>query len=113
LAELRGVIAPVLQISELRTIAADQLWLSPAYQRDSMAIHFTWVKDLAAVAPVVAAVERALAPFAPRPHWGKVFSIAPGDVAGQYPRLADFAALRRRFDPANKLTNEFVDRYVL
>jgi hypothetical protein len=64
-------VAPVLQISELRTVAADELWLSPSYHRDSLAIHFTWIRDEAAVLPVVAAVEEALRPVQPRPHWGR------------------------------------------
>lgn len=105
-------IAPVLQISELRTVTADDLWLSPSYRRDSIAIHFTWVQDLAAVAPVVAAVEHQLAPFQPRPHWGKVFTMPADVVAAQYERLADFRSLRDRLDPAGRFGNEFVDRYL-
>ncbi|HZV25952.1 MAG TPA: D-arabinono-1,4-lactone oxidase, partial [Acidothermaceae bacterium] len=106
------LIAPVLQITELRTIAADELWLSPAYRRDSFAIHFTWISDFAAVAPVLAAVEEQLAPFDARPHWGKVFSRNPDVVRGRYQRMSDFSALVDRFDPAGKFRNEFVDRFV-
>jgi alditol oxidase len=73
--------------------------------------HFTWVQDGAAVAPVVAAVEDALAPFAARPHWGKVFAVPPETIRGLYPRWADFGALLRRYDPAGKFRNEFMDRY--
>ncbi|MFL6072223.1 MAG: FAD-binding protein [Mycobacteriales bacterium] len=108
---LRDRLAPVTQISEIRTIAADQLWLSPSHHRDSVAFHFTWVEDAAAVTPVMAAVEERLAPFAPRPHWGKLFGIAPADLAPRYPRWADFAALLRRYDPAGKLRNPVIDRY--
>jgi xylitol oxidase len=111
-AALRALVAPVLQISEIRTVAADDLWLSPSYQRDSLAIHFTWVADEEAVAPVVAAVEAALAPFDARPHWGKVFSTPADVVAGSYERLADFAGLAARLDPAGKLRNELLDAYV-
>ena len=93
-------------------MAADDLWLSPSYRRDSVAIHFTWVADGEAVAPVVAAVEAALAPFDARPHWGKVFSTPADVVAGSYERLADFAALAARLDPAGKLRNELLDTYV-
>jgi xylitol oxidase len=95
----------VLQIGELRTIAADDLWLSSAYGRDSLAVHFTWLPDTAAVLPVVRAVEAALEPFAPRPHWGKVFDIAPEVVASRYPRLADFRALRDELDPDRRFAN--------
>jgi xylitol oxidase len=105
-------IAPILQIAEIRTMAADDLWLSMAFGRDTVAFHFTWVQDDAAVNPVVAAIEAALAPFGARPHWGKVFSTAPDVVRGLYPRYEEFAKLLRRYDPAGKFRNEFVDRYL-
>ncbi len=111
LAPLGDRIAPVLQISEIRTVAADDLWLSMASGRDSVAFHFTWIQDDAAVTPVVAAIEAALAPFAARPHWGKVFSTTPETVAGLYPRWDDFAALLPRYDPVGKFRNEFVNRF--
>lgn len=109
---IRDRVAPVLQICELRTVAADDLWLSPSYRRDSTAIHFTWIADVEAVTPVVAAVERQLAPLAPRPHWGKLSGVPPEVVRGRYPRLPDFAALAREVDPAGKFRNEFLDRYL-
>src|SRR5450755_4584328 len=111
LARIGDRIAPVLQIAEIRTIAADDLWMSMAFGRDTGGFHFSWRQDDAAVAPVVAAVEDALAPFAARPHWGKVFSTPPETIRGLYPRWADFAALLRRYDPAGKFRNEFMDRY--
>ncbi|MFY1672455.1 D-arabinono-1,4-lactone oxidase [Plantactinospora sp. WMMB334] len=113
LAALDGIadrIAPVLQISEIRTIAADELWLSPCYRRDSAALHFTWVKETEAVLPVVAAVEQRLAPFAPRPHWGKLFVTPPEQLRDSYDRYADFAKLIRRYDPAGTFRNEMLDR---
>ena len=106
------VIAPVLQICELRTIAADELWLSPAYGRDSFAVHFTWISDIAAVKPALAAVEEQLAPFAARPHWGKVFEMTPALVHDRYERMPDFTALVSRFDPTGKFRNAFVDSFV-
>ena len=111
IAALRDQIVPVLQIGEIRTMAADDLWLSMAYQRDTVGFHFTWVKDEAGVAPVAAAVEAALAPFGARPHWGKVFSTSPETVRGVYPRYDDFVALLGRYDPEGKFRNEFMDRY--
>ena len=108
---LGNQIAPVLQIAEIRTMAADDLWLSMAYGRDTVAFHFTWVQDDAAVTPVVAAIEAALAPFGARPHWGKVFSTPPDVVRGLYPRYDDFVGLLRRYDPDGKFRNEFMDRY--
>jgi xylitol oxidase len=105
-------VAPVLQISEIRTIAADDLWLSTSYRRDSVAIHFTWVKDTVAVTPVLAAVEEQLAPFGARPHWGKLFGISPEALRARYERLADFQQLRQRHDPTGKFGNDMLDRYV-
>jgi xylitol oxidase len=109
---IRERVAPVLQISEIRTVAADELWLSPHYRRDSLALHFTWVPDAAAVEPVVTEIERGLEPFAARPHWGKVFTMAPEVVAGRYERYADFVGLMRRYDPAGTFRNAFIDRYL-
>jgi len=101
-------IAPVLQVSEIRTVAADQLWLSPAYGRDSVALHFTWVKDTALVAPVLAAVEAALLPLGARPHWGKLFTATPGEAAALYERADDFRKLAQQHDPAGKFRNGFL-----
>ncbi|MEU4713688.1 FAD-binding protein [Micromonospora purpureochromogenes] len=108
---MRDRIAAVLQISELRTIAADDLWLSPNQGRDSLAVHFTWVDDAAAVLPVLAEVEERLASFAPRPHWGKVFTLDRSSVAAAFGRYADFAALLIELDPTGKFRTELLDRY--
>jgi xylitol oxidase len=108
-AGLRELLTPVLQTCEIRSVAADELWMSPSYQRDSVALHFTWVKDEVALAPVLAALEEALAPLAARPHWGKLF--VADDVRALYPRWVDFVALLARYDPAGKFRNDFLDRY--
>lgn len=105
---IRDVIAPVLQICEVRTIAADTQWLSPAQGRDSVAFHFTWVADTDLVLPVVRRVEAVLNPFGPRPHWAKVFAVPMEVVRGRYPRLEDFRALAASLDPSAKFTNAFV-----
>ncbi len=105
------VLAPVLMVSELRTVAADDLWLSPAYGRDSLAIHFTWVPDTSAVLAAVAQVEDVLEAFAHRPHWGKVFTMTPDMVGGRFERLDDFGRLRHSVDPDGVFGNEFVDRF--
>lgn len=102
-------LAPVVQISEIRSVASDRLWLSPANGHDCVAIHFTWVPDAEAVATAVDLVERRLSPFAARPHWGKVFHVALPELAERYGRLADFARLADRLDPDHKLRNDFLD----
>lgn len=111
-AGLRDVIAPVLQVCELRTVAADDLWLSPATGRDSLAFHFTWVRDDAAVRPVVTALEERLAPFEPRPHWGKLFTMSPEDVRSGYDRAEEFVELMRHYDPRGIFRNAMLDEYL-
>ncbi|MFE1884686.1 FAD-binding protein [Streptomyces diastatochromogenes] len=105
---IRSTVAGVLQTCEVRTVAADPQWLSPAHGRDSVALHFTWVEDTAAVLPVVRRVEEALDAFDPRPHWGKVFTVPSAVLRGRYARLADFRALAQTLDPTGKFTNPFV-----
>ncbi|MFD8044952.1 D-arabinono-1,4-lactone oxidase [Streptomyces chartreusis] len=105
---IRATVAPVLQTCEVRLVAADEQWLSPAHGRDTVALHFTWVEDAAAVLPVVRRLEEALAGFEPRPHWGKVFALPAEVVRGRYPRLGDFRALARELDPEGKFANAFV-----
>lgn len=109
---IRRQLARVVQVSEIRTIAADGLWLSPASGQPTVAFHFTWKPDPDAVARVLPLVERALAPFGPRPHWGKVFTMPPSEVRAAYPRLPAFAEVARRFDPGGAFHNDFLRRYV-
>jgi xylitol oxidase len=111
LAGLGDLFAPVLQIAEIRTVAADECWMSMCYRQDSVALHFTWLLDPGAVRPVVAAVEERLVPLGARPHWGKVFGMAPRAVRARYPRWDDFRALARSLDPAGKFRNDFLDTY--
>jgi alditol oxidase len=110
LGSLGDRIADVLLITEIRAVAADDLWLSMAYGRDSVALHFTWKPDAAAVAPVLDAVEDALAPYDPRPHWGKVSRFDPAQLDRTYPRLPDFRALVARWDPTGTFRNPLTDR---
>lgn len=105
LADVRETVARALQVCEVRTVAADDQWLSPAYGRDSLAVHFTWVPELSGVTGAVAAVEETLAPFAARPHWGKVSALSHQRLRSVYPRLPEFAALAARWDPAGKFRN--------
>ncbi|MFD3559688.1 FAD-binding protein [Streptomyces sp. NPDC058686] len=101
-------IAPVLLVSEIRTVAADDLWLSPSHGRASVALHFTWAPRPDDVLPVIGAVEERLLPLGARPHWGKVTTAAPGSVAALYERAPDFQRLRQELDPAGKFSNAFV-----
>ncbi|TWD82385.1 xylitol oxidase [Kribbella amoyensis] len=102
----------LLQVSEVRTIAADDLWLSPSQGRDTVAFHFTWIQDEAAVRPVVEKIERALLPLGGRPHWGKVFAADAATLRDCYPLVPDFVALAAKYDPTGKFRNPYLDTYL-
>ena len=99
---LRDHVSPHLMITELRTIAADDLWMSPCYKRPSLAIHFTWKQDWPAVRKVLPMIERELAPFAVRPHWGKLFTIPSTQLQQRYEMSAEFRQLLADHDPRGK-----------
>lgn len=107
---LASEIDPVLLVTELRTVAADDLWLSPAYQRDVLAIHFTWRNDNAGVAAVLPSIEAALAPFDARPHWGKAFAMDGETIRATLPRADDFVAAAREADPRGVFRNAYLER---
>lgn len=117
LRELGPRLADVLLVSEVRTMAADQQWLSSAYGRPTVGLHFTWRLDADAVTAVLPLVEEALSPFSPRPHWGKVFTAAgagsPTALRAAYPRFDDFRALAARLDPEGRFHNAFLERHGL
>ena len=104
------LIGPHLLVSELRTAASDDLWLSGAYQRDFLAIHFTWRNDPAGVRSVLPRLEAALEPFAARPHWGKLHGFDAADIARVHPRIADARAVFERLDPAGRFSNVHLER---
>ncbi|MBV6435645.1 MAG: FAD-binding protein [Chloroflexi bacterium] len=111
--ELGAEIAPALFTSEIRTVKADTLWMSPCYKRDGVGIHFTWKPNQAEVERLTALIEHRLKPFDLRPHWGKLFTLSPERIRPQYERLSDFQRLVQRYDPDGKFTNAFLRRYVL
>lgn len=110
--KLAGVVAPLLLVSEIRTIAADQLWMSPNFGRDGIGLHFTWRRDQPAVEVVLPLIEAELARFAARPHWGKLFGGGRASLAPLYPRFGDFTALAECLDPSGKFRNSFLNRAV-
>jgi alditol oxidase len=111
--ELGEMVRPLLQVSEIRAIAADSLWMSPQYEVDTIGIHFTWKRDQAEVERVLGHVEAALRPFGARPHWGKLFLADAREVGPLYPRVDDFRRLRERLDPRDAFRNAWLDRHVL
>lgn len=109
---LKDQVSPHLLITEIRTIAEDDLWLSTAYKRPSVTIHFTWKPDWPAVKQVLPLIEKELGPFEYRPHWGKLFTMAPSELKSRYERLGDFVQLAKKYDPQRKFRNDFVNTNV-
>ncbi len=109
LEQKRDLINPQLQISELRSIAADDFWMSPCYQQDCVAIHFTWKPNWPEVSKLLPMIENELSPFKVKPHWGKLFTLKPQILQSRYERYADFKALAVKYDPGGKFRNAFLD----
>jgi alditol oxidase len=105
-------IGPYLFISEVRTVAEDNFWLSPSYKQDCVAIHFTWKQEWNAVIKLLPKIEKELAPFNVRPHWGKLFTIDSSTLAARYPKMDEFRKLAREFDPRGKFRNDFLNKTV-
>jgi xylitol oxidase len=91
-------------------VAADEFWLSPAYGRDSLGIHFTWRPEPELVARAIEAVEQVLAPFDARPHWAKLSGVSAAELRDRFPRLVEAARTRDAFDPPGVFRNDFLDR---
>lgn len=106
---LRADLENLLLITEIRTVAADELWMSMAYRRPSVAIHFTLKQDIPGVQKFLPKLEEALAPFEPRPHWGKLFTLAPSLLHSHYERYRDFITLATQYDPEGKFRNAFMN----
>ena len=111
-AECGELIAPLLQISEIRVIAPDRLWMSPTYETACVGIHFTWHPDWDKVEAVLTRIEEALSPFGARPHWGKAFTLSPTYVETVFKMRERFSGLLRKYDPGGKFSNAFMDAYI-
>ena len=109
---LRDAVCPHLLITEFRTVAVDELRMSPRYGRVCLAIHLTWKPDWPGVRDVLPQIEQELSHLPPRPHWGKLFTMEPAVLRARYERLSDFVTLARKLDPTGKFRNEFLDRYL-
>jgi len=110
--QMQTQITPHLFISEIRTIAADDLWMSPCYQQPCVAIHFTWRQDWPAVRKLLPLIEKELAPYDVRPHWGKLFTVSPARLKSLYVKLPAFREMLKQYDPNGKFRNAFLDRNI-
>jgi xylitol oxidase len=106
---LRDQVTPHLLISEIRTVAADDLWMSTCYRQPSVAIHFTWKQDWPSVRRLLPVIEKELSAFQPRPHWGKLFTLSPALLRSRHERLEDFVQLVTKYDPKGKFRNDFLN----
>jgi xylitol oxidase len=109
---LRDQVSPHLLISEIRAIAADDLWLSPCYEQPCVTIHFTWKQDWPAVSKLLPVIEKELAPFHARPHWGKLFTTSPAELKGIYRKMPEFVELSKKYDPQGKFRNEYLSKNI-
>jgi alditol oxidase len=107
--KLNQKVAPLLFITEIRTIAADEIPMSPFYKKTCLAIHFTWKQEVDAVMALLPEVEKALEPFGARPHWGKVFTLQPHVLQARIEKLNEFKALMLKHDPEGKFRNDFIE----
>lgn len=107
--KMRELINPELMITEIRTIAADEFFMSPCYQQKSVAIHFTWKQHTSEVMAIIPQIEAALEPFNVRPHWGKLFTLNAQEFQQRYPRFQEFVTLAKRYDPEGKYRNSFLN----
>jgi len=105
-------IGPHLFISEIRTIHEDNLWMSPCYKQPSVTIHFTWKQEWEAVSKLLPVIERELAPFNPKPHMGKLFTMSPVKLASHYKKINDFKKMVAQYDPHGKFRNEFLEKNI-
>jgi xylitol oxidase len=111
-ARLGDQVGPYLFISEIRTIAPDNYWMSPSYKQAAVAIHFTWKQDWPAVSKLLPVIEKELAPFQVKPHWGKLFTVPPAVLHQQYEKLEAFKSLVSSYDPQGKFRNDFLNRNI-
>src|SRR5579864_3965244 len=109
---LRDQITPHLLITEIRAIAADDLWMSPCYQQPCVTIHFTWKQDWPAVSQLLPVIEKELAPFQARPHWGKLFTTYPAALKSIYTKMPEFVELAKKYDPQGKFRNDFLNKNI-
>ena len=111
--EIEGLhkkISPLLFVTEIRCIAADNFWMSTAYKRESVSIHFTWKPDINGVLNILPEIQASLKPFQARPHWGKIFTLTANELKDCYPMFNDFLKLKKELDPNGVLNNSYLDR---
>ena len=108
--KLHEKITPHLFISEIRTINADNYWMSPCYKKACIAFHTTWKQEVETVMNLLPLIEEILAPFNAKPHWAKLFTMSPSVLQSRYEKLGDFKQLINQYDPNGKFRNDFLSK---
>lgn len=112
LSSMKSELEPLLMISEIRTIAEDDLWMSTANGRPSVAFHFTCEQNWEELKKLLPLIEEKLSPFGVRPHWGKMFTMNPAQLQSAYPRIDEFRELISEYDPNGKFRNPFIQKNI-
>ncbi|MBX2817582.1 MAG: FAD-binding protein [Saprospiraceae bacterium] len=110
--KMGDAIFPHLYISEIRTIAADRFWMSPFYEQDCLAIHFTWKPHTKQVMALLPRIEKALDPYGVRPHWGKLTTMPASTLRRRIPKMKDWMTLIAAYDPKRKLVNKYLKNLI-
>jgi xylitol oxidase len=108
--KLHEKITPHLFISEIRTVNADDLWMSPCYKQTCAVLHTTWKQEADTIMSLLPLIEEQLAPFNAKPHWAKLFTMPPSVLQSRYEKLNDFKQLISQYDPNGKFRNEFLNK---
>ena len=86
--------------------------MSPCYKQPCVTIHFTWKQEWDAVSKLLPVIEKELAPFNAKPHWGKLFTMPATKLASLYEKLPDFKKMVAQYDPHGKFRNEFLEKNI-
>lgn len=101
---------PHLHGTEIRTVASDDLWLSPCYRRETLSLGMTWRKHEPEVRALLPRMEEALAPFEARPHWAKLFAYDRSALLDQFEHLDATLTLAESYDPNGTFNNPYLER---
>ena len=92
---------------EYRSVAADDMWLSPFYRRESATIAVHQYHKVETT-PLFNACEGIFRTHEGRPHWGKLHTRSRDELANLYPAFERFCSLRRELDPKGKFLNSYL-----
>ncbi|WP_042347496.1 D-arabinono-1,4-lactone oxidase [Bacillus massiliigorillae] len=92
---------------ECRTVKGDEIWLSPAYNRDSFYIAFHMYKGMP-YEEYFYDMEQIMKKYEGRPHWGKMHKRSNRELRDLYPKFTDFQIIRNELDPKGIFLNDYL-----